>query len=397
MTKSANQSLVRETNQKAILEAIYKRGPLSRANLARMLSISKPASANNISRLLDLQVVREIGSKAYSTKSGRQPILVEFNNEFRYIFAIDISFRETIFAIYDLAGVVIDNLSVKIATQKSFEAHMINTIKTMLDKNNIPITKVFCIGISSPGIFDIESNVPNVHERVKSWFQKDIVAHLSQKLNIPVFIKNDANMGALGELLYGSGKGLTDLMYIFCGEGIGTGVILNSKLQEGARFNVGNISLYIDRQKLKSGKTVEEMICIAGVLETIRLEIGKGSHSCLSAIALNEISFDDVIMAYQNKDSLVTSIIRDVAEEISCIILGLASFLGLQVVIFGGDYLVFKDTIIPLVTKTFQTYGYSCDIRTAVLGEHAGLHGVFCIARNQLFDEVCSQTPLIAI
>jgi predicted NBD/HSP70 family sugar kinase len=58
---------------------------------------------------------------------------------------------------------------------------------------------------------------------------------------LPVVIDNDCNLGALGELRQGAGRGLTDLIYVHVDERAGAGVILNGRLHRGAAGTAGEI------------------------------------------------------------------------------------------------------------------------------------------------------------
>ena len=82
----------------------------------------------------------------------------------------------------------------------------------LLSANSLTPENVFCIGISSPGVFDENNGLQRVREQFKVWFEDDIVGRLKKSFGIPVIIKNDANMGAMGELLHGSGKEYDSIM-----------------------------------------------------------------------------------------------------------------------------------------------------------------------------------------
>lgn len=71
------------------------------------------------------------------------------------------------------------------------------------------------------------------------WGNTDFVGPFKKALNIPVGFDTDVNGSALGEAAYGIGKGLTDLVYITIGTGIGIGVISGGKLVHGAMHPEG--------------------------------------------------------------------------------------------------------------------------------------------------------------
>jgi predicted NBD/HSP70 family sugar kinase len=400
LKKSADHSLVRNTNQRAVLEAVFQHSPVSRTKLAKMLSMSKPAVSDNLSRLLERGIVRENGPKPEKKKTGRKPVPVEYNRDLLYIFAIDLNHRDPVFAIGNLAGEIVDDLSITVSPEASKEMRVSlveNAIRLMLSANNLTPERFYCIGISSPGtysdkndVFDAEDNRAIFDQTLKD----SIVEFLSREFALPVFIQNDANTGAVGEFLFGAGQGHDNLLYICCGEGIGAGIILNGKLYEGNDFFAGNLSDYVDARRLHMGKTVEECICTSGMLEKIRATLADGAVSCLSDMPPEAIGFKDVVRAYEKGDNPVLDILREISEEIACIAMSLASFLSLRTIIIGGEYIVFQDIIIPVIQDVFHKYRFTANVKGTFLKQPAGLYGVFGIARNRLFEEICGNATM---
>lgn len=95
------------------------------------------------------------------------------------------------------------------------------------------------VGVGIPGIIDIEKNtvtsvnLPFDNTPVKDWLQ--------EKINVPVYINNDANCAALGEAVAGEGAASGDMFLITIGTGIGGGIIINKKIYTGAKGNAGEI------------------------------------------------------------------------------------------------------------------------------------------------------------
>jgi predicted NBD/HSP70 family sugar kinase len=389
---SADQSLVRKTNQRLVLDAIWRHGPVSRTRLAKMLSMSKPAVSDNLSRLLDWGIIRE--KAPVKIKSGRKPIPVEGNREFLYIFAIDLNYKDPVFAIGNLGGEILDDLSITVSPESPPETRISlveNAIRLMLSAHNLTPQQFYCIGISSPGIYSDKNDIYDADDN-RAIFDKtlknNIVEYLHQKFSLPVFIKNDANTGVVGEFLYGTGQGIDNLLYLCCGEGIGAGIILNGKLYEGNDYFAGNLSEYVDPRRLEAGKTVEECICTAGMLERIRTALSQGADSCLSP---EKLTFKEAVSAYEQGDPLVLEILGEIAGEIACMALSLASFLSLRTVIIGGEYMVFCDFLIPRIRAVFEKYHFSAEVTGTFLKKPAGLYGVLGIARNRLFEEICGR------
>src|SRR5699024_10309547 len=96
------------------------------------------------------------------------------------------------------------------------------------------------VGLGLPGFLDIPSgkilrltNIP--------WENVPVKEVLEEELNVPVAIDNDANAAALGEAWSGAGRGLTDLICITLGTGVGGGVITGGRLVHGLSGAAGEI------------------------------------------------------------------------------------------------------------------------------------------------------------
>ncbi|MFD8741375.1 ROK family protein, partial [Streptomyces sp. NPDC059618] len=61
------------------------------------------------------------------------------------------------------------------------------------------------------------------------------------RLGVPVHVDNDANLGALGEMVWGSGRGVRDLAYIKVASGVGAGLVIEGKIYRGPGGTAGEI------------------------------------------------------------------------------------------------------------------------------------------------------------
>lgn len=97
-----NQEMIRNTNRRLVLEYIVNNPPISRADLAKQLQLTKATISNIVQELLDRNLILEIGSA--KTAMGRKPILLEFHKHCGYALAIDVRPRQIITLITDLKG-----------------------------------------------------------------------------------------------------------------------------------------------------------------------------------------------------------------------------------------------------------------------------------------------------
>ena len=392
--KSADQSWVRVQNQKMILESIYEKKETSRAELARDLSMSKPAMADNLNVLLKNGIVEEIGISKTNKLRGRNPIIIRFCKEHKYIFAIDLSFKDPLIALGNLAGEILEETSVKIpqkATPAARKEMVRKAINDLLHSNNLEENSLCYIAVSAPGVFFQKDSPALANQQFLLWFEEDIFPRISREIGVHFFIKNDANTAAIGEYIYGSGTDSVNMLYLSCGLGVGSGIILNSQLFEGSYGAAGEIHNMIDPQKLKLGKNLENTVSIHALIQRVKEDILANTAHSFAGIDPEKLEFEHIVSAYRQHDAYIMDLLRNICVEIGCTIANIANILTIDTVVMGGEYIIFEDILLRTVKEiTEANCPYRPNVVLSKLGRYAGIYGLFGIVRDKYFDEVSS-------
>ena len=96
-------------------------------------------------------------------------------------------------------------------------------------------------GIGFGGPVDFPSQTVTLSTHVGGWAQYPLIERIKQLTGVPVVMDNDANVGALGESLHGSGRGINPLFYLTLSTGIGGGIIQQKAIYRGADSFAGEI------------------------------------------------------------------------------------------------------------------------------------------------------------
>lgn len=121
-------------------------------------------------------------------------------------------------------------------------AFMAEVIKSLTPKGE----KICGVGLGLPGNHDSKRGICHVSPNFQAWHEVPVTEILSKSLNMNVWMLNDVRMATLGELHFGAGKGIDNLVMIAIGTGIGGGVVINRKLLIGpdeAAGEIGHITI----------------------------------------------------------------------------------------------------------------------------------------------------------
>ncbi|HZU03727.1 MAG TPA: ROK family protein [Ktedonobacteraceae bacterium] len=107
-------------------------------------------------------------------------------------------------------------------------------IEQALDQAGVSLDQIAGIGVAMPGPINSYTGVVYSPPNLPGWDNVPLRDIFNQQFNIPVFVENDANTAALGEYIFGAGRGTKNMVYMTISTGIGGGIIIDGKIMEGA-------------------------------------------------------------------------------------------------------------------------------------------------------------------
>ncbi|WP_035172145.1 ROK family protein [Caldanaerobius polysaccharolyticus] len=112
-----------------------------------------------------------------------------------------------------------------------------DTIHTVMDKAGVSLGELEGIGIGSPGPLDAEKGVIRFTPNLPGWVDVPLKDRIQEEFPVPIKVDNDANAAAVGEGIFGAGKGIKNFVYITVSTGIGGGAFIDGKLFHGENSN----------------------------------------------------------------------------------------------------------------------------------------------------------------
>ena len=116
---------------------------------------------------------------------------------------------------------------------------MVEAVRRLQADASSPTRHLAAVGFGIPGILDLPVGRVRRSPNLPGWEGFDLRAALSQHLEVPVAIENDANAAALGEVWLGAGRGMQHFLMLTLGTGVGGGIIVAGKILHGASGYAG--------------------------------------------------------------------------------------------------------------------------------------------------------------
>lgn len=240
------KSALRQANERLVLNAIRRNPGISRAEIARTTSFSRPSVTFVVNRLLKLRLVQEekLENGAYA---GRPPTALHLRAEALTAIGVEITRPESRIVLVDLNGEVLQKRTVAWHPNPELFLDKIEQAIRAVASPCRP-EQVLGVGVSLPGTIDKAAGRVVGAETI-GWFGVEVGKLLRRRLSWPLYFENDANVSALAEQWYSPSQGdaLRYFVYIRMQGGLGTGVVVDGRMLHGvasAGAEFGHVMLY---------------------------------------------------------------------------------------------------------------------------------------------------------
>jgi glucokinase len=238
------------------------------------------------------------------------------------------------------------------------------------------------IGCGGPMVFP-DGIVSPLH--IPAWRDFPLRARLEGLLGMPAVLDNDAKAFALGEALFGAGKGARCMLGMVVSTGVGGGIVVNGRLFDGASGNAGHIGHVIvsrggPRCYCGGIGCITVYASGTGLAARAVSALRKRSLTDLAGTPAGEITGRTVAEAAASGDPLAAKLMLDAAHALARGIAGAANLLDLDRVVIGGGVaqsgeLLFAPLRTELKRRARLSFTRDLEIRQASLGTEAGVVG----------------------
>jgi glucokinase-like ROK family protein len=385
-------------NKASIFDAVrVNQDGISRADVARVTELSRATVSAIVEELLNARLLRE--ARVGASRGGRRPTILELNPDAGRVIGIDIGATHLMVSVANLRGDLLGEYdsTLEIALgpdhclQKVDEA-----VRQVLAKINCDLESITSIAVGVPGPVVAKLGMVVAPPIMPGWDGFPIQDRLRALWGRPIFVDNDADLGALGEWTYGAGKGESNLAYVKLGTGVGCGILIDGQIYRGVlgtAGEIGHVTVSEDGPPCTCGNygCLEAMAGGRAIGQRAQLAIKAGQRTSLAAINHNgEVTARDVALAAKNGDAVSQQLLSDAGRHIGSALASLINLLNPGLVLIGGGLTGAGEYLLNPIRAAVHERGMRASLQAAridvaALGSKSTVLGAVALSLTHTF------------
>lgn len=382
----------------SVLAAVRHSGGITQPQLVERVGIGRTVVGQRVDELQRAGLV-EVAGVAPST-GGRAPKLLRLRADAGLILGVDIHATGFTVGVAELDGRIRGSADERIDVSEGPQVVLdrVEAVATKLLDEFGDAIPVWGVGVGVPGPVEFATGLPVAPPIMPGWDGYDVRARLSSRFGAPVWVDNDVNVMALGELRGRPEHEVEDMLYVKIGTGIGAGLVSGGQLHRGANGCAGDIGHVFVPE-------AENVVCRCGNLGCLESIAGgaalvtegrriaeSGGSAILADILANagQITINDIATAASRGDAAARALLGRAGLVVGATLATLVSFYNPEIVVLGGGVVNAGDHVLasireavyrrslPLATRTLR-------IEPSRLGAGAALSGATQLALDELF------------
>lgn len=377
--RKLNLKITSKLNRSFVLALIHRHPMISRSELAKMTGLDRSTITHILNDLLEEELVEEVRKGKAGSRGGRCPILLRIRYDTRCIIALDVGTERIEGVITNLNGEEMDRVSLPIYRGEPLLDILCQTLDRLQEVNPDRFQRSVVIGLTCPGVIDANEGIVRLN-LFHDWREVPVAKSLGEKYGKFVFLENDANAAAMGELQNFAAHGIRSMIYLLIREcpldreellSFGGAIILDGNLWHGCHNYAGEVS-----------QTVNSL------LRTIPVQAEPSLPSAQQGA--KRMTFDDLLRAAVAKDAHAEHTLNSFIEIIGRFLNELVAFLdpeGVMVYVYPPQG---TEDFLARIQQAFlhrqRVNGVSSvQLLHSTMEEPAILHGMIALAQQRIF------------
>lgn len=369
---------LREANRLRVVDALRETGSASRSDLMRLTGLSRTTIASLLAGLQQSGLVVEDHSQRGSR--GRPAALLRLNASAGAVLGIDFGHTHMRVAVADLSSTVLaeasTELDVDLEAGPALDAAA-RLAHEVLEAAGVRFEQVVGAGMGLPGPIDRRTGTLGSSVILPGWQGLNAAGELGKRLQVPVRVDNDANLGALAEHSSGAGRKAAALLYVKIASGIGSGLVLDGRLYRGATGiagEIGHVQALADGAVCRCGNR--------GCVETVAA--AEPLLALLRPVHGDSLTVQGMLELARAGDLGARRVLNDAGHAVGRVVADVCNHLNPDVVVVGGEISAAGEPLLDGIRDAVDRYALpgaaaAVQIRPAELGERAELLGALAL------------------
>jgi predicted NBD/HSP70 family sugar kinase len=372
--------LLKDLNERTVLETIRVGAPISRAEISRRAGISKPTVSLALQSLLESGLVREAERRPDGPSYGA--VYFEPVSEAALALGFDVGTHFVRGAICDLSGAVRARQDVELAQAEAGGAveAIVRLRDSLTEASGLSPELVHRAVVGVPGVVEAGTGVLRLAGNVEGLEGRAFAGELERALGVPVELENDINLAALGELWQGVASGVANFAFLSVGTGLGAGLVLGGELHRGRNGAAGELDFAL------GARSDDDDPCAAAVSALASRLASSGRQTELAP----PYDTRSIFGAARNDDPVGREVVGEVARRIALHVAPIAAVADVELVVLGGGIAANGDLLLDPVGRVLAEWlPFPPRVEVSTLGEAAILTGALAVglqaARENVF------------
>ena len=334
-----------QMNRSMVFDLIRRKGPISRAEIARTIGLSIPTVMKITEEFSHKQFVQDVGKGESS--GGKRPELLELIPDSKYIIGVGVGRSKTNVLMMNLAGEVFIREIMETGgtvVPEVWISRLIRVIENVIRESGLPEKQILGMGIGMPGILDEESGKVLFSPDFK-WENVDMLTPIRERFKMDITIENANRALAMGEYYFGAGVDSRNFLVVNLGHGIGSAIMREGEFYRGSSGSsgeIGHIILEKNGPKCNCGNKgcLEAIASGNAIARDAKIAVLEGNASKIMELVngeINRIEAKTVFEAAHLGDQMAIQITERAMQYIG---IGLANYINLLdpdlIILFGG-------------------------------------------------------------
>jgi len=354
VTSDSSPLSIRQLNRLRVIEALYRHPATSRADITGHTGLSRQTVSTVVEELEQAGLVHEHTSSEdlRPRGSGRRPVLLSLVPGAAFAAGVDFGHRHIRVAICDLSGEPLSDdwspAEVDHAPVQSLDlAHEL--VREALNTAGVDREQLLGVGVGVAAPINKTTGELETDGILPGWGGIRPAAELERRLGVPVQLENDANVGALGEKVFGAGRDVDDLVYVRLSAGVGAGLILSGRPFHGSLGVAGEIGHVL----VDPGGA----ICRCGnrgCLETIASPVAVAA--LLERSIERPVTISTLLELVAAEDRGARRAVSDAGATVGTVVAALVNIINPELVVVGGELAATGDVVLDPIRRAIERH-----------------------------------------